>query len=186
MDRGTDFLKSQINNAVMQHQTFVENLADHEKQAEDARFRALCARFLPKAQAHQRMLEDYQRDLGAETGAAKKALGKALGVARDLADAARESDFLRLVGDIVTSRQSEDTFKTFREAGRALGIARLQQLGDMGEKDHDDYHREANRLAQQMFVEHVREGDTTGLNITQSASTGFGATGTSASSSSSI
>jgi hypothetical protein len=37
-----------------------------------------------------------------------------------------------------------------------------------------------------MFVEHVREGDTTGLNITQSASTGFGATGTSTSSSSSI
>ena len=38
-------------------------------------------------------------------------LGKALGVARDLVDAPRESDFLRLVGDIVTARQSEDTFK---------------------------------------------------------------------------
>ena len=184
MDRGIDFLKSQINNAVMQHQTFVDNLADHEKQADDARFRALCARFLPKAQAHQRMLEDYQRELGAETGAAKKMLGKALGAARDLADAARESDFLRLVGDIVTSRQSEDTFKTFREAGRALGITRLQQLGDMGERDHDDYHREANRLAQQMFVEHVREGDTTGLNISPAASAGFDATGTSTSSTS--
>ena len=180
MDRGIDFLKSQINNAVMQHQTFVENLADHEKQAEDARFRALCARFLPKAQAHQRMLEDYQRDLGAETGTAKKALGKALGMARDLADAARESDFLRLVGDIVTSRQSEDTFKTFREAGRALGLTRLQQIGDMGEREHDDFHREANRLAQQMFVEYVREGDTTGLDLSPSTSsatsTEFGAT----------
>ena len=186
MDRGIDFLKSQINNAVMQHQTFVENLADHEKQAEDARFRALCARFLPKAQAHQRMLEDYQRELGAETGTAKKMLGKALGAARDLADAARESDFLRLVGDIVTARQAEDTFKTFREAGRALGIARLQQIGDMGEREHDEYHREANRLAQQMFVEYVREGDTTGLNISPSAtstsSTEFGASGTSSSS----
>jgi hypothetical protein len=183
MDRGIDFLKSQINNAVMQHQTFVENLADHEKQADDARYRALCARFLPKAQTHQRMLEDYQRELGAETGMAKKALGKALGAARDLADAAREDDFLRLVGDIVTSRQSEDTFKTFREAGRALGIARLQQIGDMGEREHDEFHREGNRLAQQMFVEHVREGDTTGLNISPSAttasSTDFGATGTS-------
>jgi cell division septum initiation protein DivIVA len=183
MDRGIDFLKSQINNAVMQHETFVKNLADHEKQADDARYRALCARFLPKAQAHQRMLEDYQRELGAETGAAKKALGKALGVARDLADAARESDFLRLVGDIVESRQSEDTFKTFREAGRALGIARLQQIGDVGEREHDDFHREANRLAQQMFVERVREGDTTGLNISPSAtsasSTDFGTTGTS-------
>jgi hypothetical protein len=172
MDRGIDFLKSQINNAVMQHQTFVENLADHEKQADDARFRALCARFLPKAQAHQRMLEDYQRELGAETGTAKKALGKALGVARDLADAARESDFLRLVGDIVTARQSEDTFKTFREAGKALGIARLQQIGDMGEREHDEFHREANRLAQQMFVEHVREGDTTGLNLSPAATSG--------------
>jgi cell division septum initiation protein DivIVA len=190
MDRGIDFLKSQINNAVMQHQTFIDNLVDHEKQADDARYRALCTRFIPKAQAHQRMLEDYQAELGAEAGTAKKVLGKALGVARDLADSARESDFLRLVGDIVTSRQSEDTFKTFREAGKALGIARLQQLGDMGERDHDEYHREANRLAQQMFVEHVREGDTTGLNIAPAAATGssagLGTTGTSTSSGTSI
>jgi hypothetical protein len=188
MDRGTDFLKSQINNAVMQHQTFVENLVDHEKQAEDERFRALCARFVTKAQSHQRMLEDYQTELGAETGAGKKVLGKALGMARDLADAARESDFLRLVGDIVTSRQAEDTFKTFREAGKQLGIARLTQIGEMGERDHDEYHREANRLAQQLFVEYVREGDTTGLNMSPSASTasasGFGTTGTSATGSS--
>jgi len=172
MDRGIDFLKSQINNAVMQHQTFVENLVDHEKQAEDARFRALCARFIPKAQSHQRMLEDYQAEIGAETGAAKKALGKALGVARDLADAARESDFLRLVGDIVTSRQSEDTFKTFREAGRALGIQRLAEIGETGERDHDDYVKQANRLAQQLFVEHVLQGDTTGLNLSPNASLG--------------
>lgn len=181
MERGINFLKSQINNAVMQHQTFVENLQDHQKQAEDERFRALCVRFLPKAQAHQRMLEDYQRELGTETGAAKKVLGKALGVARDLADAARESDFLRLVGDIVMSRQSEDTFKTFREAGKQLGIARLTQLGEMGERDHDDFHREANRIAQQLFVEYVREGDTTGLNLTPTTSTSspgaFGTTG---------
>jgi cell division septum initiation protein DivIVA len=183
MDRGIDFLKSQINNAVMQHQTFVENLVDHEKQAEDARFRDLCSRFIPKAQSHQRMLEDYQRELGAETGAGKKMLGKALGMARDLADAARESDFLRLVGDIVVSRQSEDTFKTFREAGKMLGIERLREIGDAGEKDHDEFHREANKLAQQIFVEYVRQGDTTGLNLSETASgsatTGFSA-GTSA------
>jgi cell division septum initiation protein DivIVA len=186
MDRGIDFLKSQINNAVMQHQSFVDNLVDHEKQAEDARYRSLCARFIPKAQSHQRMLEDYQAELGAETGTAKKVLGKALGAARDLADAARESDFLRLVGDIVVSRQAEDTFKTFREAGRALGIARLQQIGDIGERDHDDFHREGNRLAQQMFVEHVREGDTTGLNIAPSATAGYDATGTATGGSTSI
>jgi hypothetical protein len=120
------------------------------------------------------MLEDYQREIGAETGRAKKALGKALGMARDLADAARESDFLRLVGDIVTARQSEDTFKTFREAGRTLGIRRLAEIGEQGERDHDDYVKQANRLAQQLFVEHVSQGDTTGLNISPVASTATG------------
>jgi hypothetical protein len=162
MERGIDFLKSQVNNAVMQHKTFLENLEDHETQAEDPRFRDLCARFIPTMRQHQGMLEQYQQQLGAELGAGKKALGKALGVARDLADSARESDFLRLVGDIVTSRQSEDTFKTFREAGKALGNAQLQQIGEVGERHHDEYAKEANRLVQQMFVEHAREGQTAG------------------------
>lgn len=170
MDRGTDFLKSQVNNAVMQHKTFLENLEDHESQAEDPRFRDLCARFIPTMRQHQGMLEQYQMQLGAELGAGKKALGKALGMARDLADAARESDFLRLVGDIVTSRQSEDTFKTFREAGKALGDAQLQQIGDVGERHHDEYAKEANRLVQQMFVEHVREGASTGTRASASTS----------------
>lgn len=159
MDRGMDFLKSQVNNAVMQHQTFVENLVDHESQAEDPRFRDLCSKYIPVMQQHQRMLEDYQHELGAETGSAKKLLGKALGAARDLADATRESDFLRIVGDIVTSRQSEDTMKTFREAGKVLGIERLRTIGEQGERDHDRYNEEANRLCQQMFVEHVRGAD---------------------------
>lgn len=161
MDRGQDFLKSQVNNAVMQHGTFLKNLEDHESQAEDPRFRDLCTRFIPNMREHQRMLEDYQKELGAETGVVKNALGKALGVARDLADATRESDFLRLVGDIVTARQSEDTFKTFREAGRVLGNQRLAQIGEVGERHHDEYVREANRLVQQIFVEHVRGVDAT-------------------------
>jgi len=165
MDRGKDFLKSQVNNAVMQHKAFVENLIAHEKQADDERFRALCAKFSPKAAAHQQMLEDYQRELGAEMGAGKAFLGKALGVARDLADSARESDFLRLVGDIVTSRQSEDTFKTFRDAGRQLGIQRLAQIGEHGERDHDEYAKEANKLCAQLFVEHVKQGDTSGIGM---------------------
>jgi len=174
MDRGIDFLRSQINNAVMQHRTFLENLRDHESQAEDERYRALCTGFVPRAASHQQMLEDYQREIGAETGTAKEMLGKALGMARDLADAARESDFLRLVGDIVTSRQSEDTFKTFREAGRQLGLERLAQIGEQGERHHDDFNREANRLVQQLFVEHVRQGDTAGLNLRPSTSTNAG------------
>lgn len=165
MDRGIDFLRSQVNNAVMQHRTFLDGLVDHESQAEDERFRVLCASFIPKASAHQQMLEDYQRELGAASGVGKQILGKALGVARDLADAARQSDFLRLVGDIVASRQSEDTFKTFREAGRQLGIQRLAEIGEEGERQHDDYNRDANRLAQQLFVEYVREGDTAGLEL---------------------
>jgi len=159
MDRGIEFLKSQVNNAVMQHRTFLENLESHEQQAEDARFRDLCSRHIPHMREHQRMLEDYQRELGAEAGLGKQVLGKALGVARDLADAARESDFLRLVGDIVTARQSEDTFKTFREAGRVLGNTRLAQIGEVGERHHDEYVKEANRLVQQLFVEHVRGGE---------------------------
>ena len=156
MDRGMDFLKSQINNAVMQHQTLLDSLQDHEKQAEDPRFRDLCSRHIPGMREHQRMLEDYQRELGAEAGAGKKVLGAILGKAKDLADAARESDFLRLVSDIVMARQSEDTFKTFREAGRTLGNQRLLQIGETGERGHDRFVDEANRLVQQMFVEHVR------------------------------
>ena len=156
MDRGMDFLKAQVANAVMQHRTFIENLEDHERQADDTRFRDLCSRHLAPMRQHQRMLEEYAREIGAEEGTAKKVLGKALGVARDLADAARESDFLRLVGDIVTARQSEDTFKTFREAGRQLGNQRLAEIGEQGERGHDSYVHEANRLVQTMFVEHVR------------------------------
>lgn|GEM_PF-473895 len=156
MERGIDFLKSQINNAVMQHKTFLEALEDHEGQAEDSRFRDLCSRHIPRVREHQRMLEEYQTALGAEAGEGKKILGAMLGKARDLADSARESDFLRLVGDIVMSRQAEDTFKTFRDAGRALGNTQLAQIGEMGERHHDEYNREANRLVQLMFVEHVR------------------------------
>src|SRR3712207_7390662 len=56
--------------------------------------------------------------------------------------AARESDFLRLVATIVMARQSEDTFKTFREAGRALGNTRLAQIGEIGERHHDAFVKE--------------------------------------------
>ena len=156
MDRGMDFLRSQINNAVMQHQIFLDSLVDHEREAKDARFRDLCTRHIPIMREHQRMLEQYQNQLGAQAGVGKKVLGKALGIAKDLADVTRESDFLRLVQDIVMARQAEDTFKTFREAGRELGNEQLRQIGDTGERHHDEYVKEANRLCAQMFVEHVR------------------------------
>lgn len=156
MDRGIEFLKSEVNNAVMQHKIFLNAVEDHEKSADDFRFRDLCSRHIPNVREHQRMLEEYQHELGAEAGTGKKFFGAMAGKARDLADAARESDFLRLVGDIVLSRQSEDTFKTFRDGGRILGNTRLAQIGELGERHHDYYNREANALVQQMFVEHVR------------------------------
>ena len=180
MDRGIDFLKSQINNAVMQHQSFVENLADHEKQAEDARFRDLCSRFLPKAQAHQRMLEDYQREIGAGDGRRKKGARQgARRRARSRRCGARERfppprwRHRRLASDRRTPSRPSG------KRARRSALSRLQEIGDMGEREHDDFHREANRLVQQMFVEHVREGDTTGLNISPSSSAGFDATRTS-------
>jgi hypothetical protein len=168
MDRGMDFLRSEVNNAVMQHQVFLDSLVDHEREAKDARFRDLCSRHIPMMREHQRMLEQYQQQLGAQSGVGKQMLGKALGIAKDLADVARESDFLRLVSDIVLGRQSEDTFKTFREAGKELGNEQLRQIGDTGERHHDEYVKEANRLCAQMFVEHVR-GD--GVTATAEART---------------
>ncbi len=156
MDRGIDFLKSQVNNAVMQHRVLLDSLIDHEKQADDTRFRDLCSAHIPNMQEHQRMLEQYQEQLGADVGMAKKMVGKIMGKAKDLADIPRESDFLRLVEDIVLARQSEDTFKTFREAGRTLSNQQLAQIGEVGERHHDEYVKQANRLVQQMFVEHVR------------------------------
>jgi hypothetical protein len=62
-------------------------------------------------------------------------------------------------------RQGEDTFKTFREAGKTLGNESLHQIGDIGERHHDAYVKEANRLVQQMFVEHVQDLDAVATQI---------------------
>jgi hypothetical protein len=165
METGVRFLKNQIDNAVAQHDMFLRSLIDHESQAQDQRFRDLCTRHIPRMQQHQRMLEELQHQVGAAaaggatdalTETVKRLAGSALGIAKDLADAPRQSDYYRLVGDIVLARQGEDTFKTFREGGRALSIRRLADIGDMGERHHDDYVKEANRLVQQLFVEQAR------------------------------
>ncbi len=157
MERGRDFLRSQVSNAVMQHRTLLENLEDHERQAEDPRYRELCARHLPHMREHQRMLEEYRDTLGEESGAGlKEAVGTVLGKARDAVDAMRENDFLRLVGDIVTIRQSQDTFATFAAVGDPLGEPRLAEIGRTGERDHDQMQRDFNRLAQDMFLELAR------------------------------
>jgi hypothetical protein len=163
MQRGVEFLRSQLASAVAQHKVFLQALEDHEAQARDPRFRDLCMRFIPKAMEHQRWLEGYEQSLGRADSLvqrgeelAKKAAGMAFGVARDLADVVREDDFMRLVGDIVLARQAEDTFKCFREAGRSLSLQELARIGEIGERHHDEYVKEANRLAQQFFIERVQ------------------------------
>jgi hypothetical protein len=159
MNRGLAFLKSQVNNAVIQHRTFLSALEAHEDQADDPRFSALCSRHIPNMREHQHMLEEYQSQLKGESRIAKTVIGMTVAVVRDLADAARESDYVRLVADIVMARQSEDAFKTFREAGKMMGNRTLQEIGDIGERYHDAYVKEANRLVQHMFVENVQGVD---------------------------
>ena len=159
MERGTQFLKSQVNNAVVQHRAFLKALEAHEDQADDDRFRDLCSRHIPQMREHQRMLEEYQSQLGADAGTGTNIIGAVLGAARDLADSARESDFASLIADIGMARQAEDTFKTFREAGKMMGYHTLHEIGDIGERMHDAYVKEANRLVQHMFVESVQGVD---------------------------
>jgi hypothetical protein len=155
METGTAFLKQQIDNTVAQHRAFLNALEDHEERANDPRFSDLCARHIPHLRGHHQMLEEYQSQMGDEEHIAD-AMGGAVVVVRHLADAARESDYLRLVGDIVLARQSEDAFKTFREAGRMMGNRTLQEIGDIGERRHDAFIKDANRLAQHMFVERAQ------------------------------
>jgi hypothetical protein len=156
MERGLDFLKAQVNAVAAQHQTFLDMLAEHRQDAKDERFRALCARSLAPMHQHQAMLEHYQQALGTETGAGKRAIAKAAGFVRDLADRARDSDYHKLVTDMLVSRQCEDAFWTFREAGLQLGDSRLERLGDTGWRSHDEYTTDARQLVTILFLEHAR------------------------------
>jgi hypothetical protein len=153
MHEGRDFLRAQVSNCVMQHKTLLESLEDHEKQAEDAQFRALCTRYLPKVREHQRMLDEYRATLGEVSGAGfKAALGFVLGKAKDAADALRTDDFIRVVEDIVMIRQAQDTFGTFAAAGDRIGEPKLAELGRHGQQEHDEMQREFNALVADMFV----------------------------------
>ena len=157
MHKGRDFLLAQVSNCVMQHKTLLESLEDHEKQAQDARFRELCTRYLPRMRQHQTMLEEYRATLGEPSGEAfKNALGFVLGKAKDVADAVRNDDFLRVVEDIVMIRQAQDTFATFAAVGDRLGEARLSEIGRSCEKDHDEMQREFNSLVHEIFVKNAQ------------------------------
>lgn len=153
MHEGKDFLRAQVSNCVMQHKTLIESLEDHEKQAEDAQFRALCTRYLPGAREHQAALEEYRATLGEVSGQGfKAALGFVLGKAKDAADALRTDDFLRVVEDIVMIRQAQDTFGTFAVAGERIGEPRLAELGRKGQQAADAMQAEFNALVAEMFV----------------------------------
>jgi hypothetical protein len=156
MQHGMDFLRAQVSNAVMQHGTLLQNLEDHATQAENERYRELCLRYLPRMRQHQQALEEYRSQLGEPSGEiAKKFVGAVLAFGRDTVDAMRGSDFLRVVGDVVSIRQSQDTFATFAAVGPRIGQTQLAEIGRMGEQHHDEMQREFNRLAQELFVEHV-------------------------------
>ena len=156
MERGVDFLRSQVSNAVAAHRAFLQSLEDHEAQTKDERYRDLCVQHIPRVLEHQRMLEQYEHALGSSGGLIKKAVSLAFGATRELADVVREDDFMRLAGDIAMGRALEDTFKTFREAGRHLGLQQLARIGEVGERHHDEYVKDANRLIQSMFAERVQ------------------------------
>jgi hypothetical protein len=167
MQTGIEFLKDQVDIAIAQHRALIDSMSDHESQADDQRYRDLCMRHEPRMREHQRMLENFRASLESPStamastspadivGAAKRMAGTAFAAARSLADTS-QSDYARLIGDLALARNLEVTFKTFRDAGRQLGIDRLAQLGEVAERHHDDYSADARRLIQQMFVEHAQ------------------------------
>jgi hypothetical protein len=156
MDRGIDFLHAQVNDAVAAHRGFIESLKAHAAEATEPRVRELCEKHIPAMTHHQAMLEQYQSSIGAGEGLLKKTVGGLFETAREWLDAVAGDDYLCLVGDVALCRQMEDMFKTFREGGRMLRDQALQRLGELGEAGHDEFVREANRLVQLLFVEHVQ------------------------------
>ena len=81
METGNDFLRAQINNGIMQHQSLLNTLRDHVEQADDPAFRELCAQHIPNMERHQSMIEAYGDTIGTHGGGAvKNAIGAVLGV----------------------------------------------------------------------------------------------------------
>ncbi len=166
MQKGKDFLRAQVSNSIMQHRALLESLSDHVKQAEDKRFRELCERHSSSMLAHQKELEEYAASIGVEAqGGVKEMLGAALGKAKNAVDAVRQSDFIRIVEDIVMIRQAQDTFATFAAVGEKIGEARLNDIGRRLERAHDSMQKEFNLLCQDVFVAHVQDRDTTSAEV---------------------
>jgi len=165
MDTGRDFLRAQLNNSIAQHGHLIESIRDHSEQAEEPRFRQLCLQYLPALERHQGMLEQYGKSVGAESGGGfvKGAIGAVLGKARDAVDSMRESDFLRVVADIVMIRQAQDTFRTFAVAGAEINEPQLAELGRIAEVHHDTMQGDFNELAAELFAAQVNRGADAGI-----------------------
>ena len=158
MDKGRDFLRAQVNNCISQHEMLLGSIRAHVEQADDQRFKALCSKHLPHMEKHQGMLDEYGKSIGVEDGnVVKNAIGAVIGKARDVVDSIRETDFLRVVQDVVMIRQAQDTFAVFAYAGEKLGDNRLAELGRTGEKEHDSMQKEFNDYVKKLFIEHVTE-----------------------------
>jgi hypothetical protein len=151
MQSGIDFLRAVVAEAAALHASLLESMIYHESEADDSRYRDLCDRHLPRMREHQLMLDDLRTRLDVSKGLS------ALRVQHALADASI-SDYQRLVADLDLARRLEVTFKTFRDAGRALRLDDLARLGEMAERHHDDYSAEAKRLLLQMFIERAEIG----------------------------
>jgi len=165
MDTGRDFLRAQLNNSIAQHGHLIGSIRDHSEQAEEPRFRQLCLQYLPALERHQGMLEQYGKSVGAESGGGfvKNAIGAVLGKAREAVDSMRESDFLRLVADIVMIRQAQDTFRVFATAGAAINEPQLAELGRTAEVNHDAMQQDFNELAAELFVMQVNTAANAGI-----------------------
>jgi hypothetical protein len=161
MKAGHEFLRAQVNNCIVQHQSLLDAVREHAEHGDEQAFRALCARHITTLEHHHQMIEEYGATIGTEGGGAvKNALGSVMSKARDMVDAFRESDFLRVVGDVIMIRQAQDTFACFATAGEQLGERRLAELGRACEKDHDAMQREFNEYVAKVFVAQVRAEST--------------------------
>lgn len=155
METGREFLREQVNQAVVQHQTLLDALATQSERARDSRLRDLCARHLPHMREHQRALESYRDTLG-EEGAVKEALGSFFGKARETLSSLGGDDLERVTSDLAAIGQTRDTFSLFAAVGDTIGEPRLATIGRTGERDHQDMQRDFFALAQTMFTEQAR------------------------------
>jgi hypothetical protein len=157
MVRGELFTAMRANSACFQYEGFVAALRAHADDAYDERFRQLCLRTLPRAEACETMLKEYRDTLKPlpENGLTKW-LGNILEVVQELTDLPRCSDIERLEGDIAMARQAGETFRLFQEGGLQLNLPAMEEVGEFGHRVQNEYLYAAEKLHQDFFVERAR------------------------------